>query len=185
MYRLTFVWFTGKLSLHALISRGWGHTAFVQLTDEAQQGVAVDNRKHFDLWHWPSVCRTPWPTPLSLSLPPPLSLRVRQRADAYPHGCNQTWHHMHTPILSPLIKCVSLSGRYLSPVLLSISGFQWHRKSRGDWIKSWMWLIWLIWYRGLCCKYLFTGGIIAGRTSPWIHTWDLIYKRRSEIYTWT
>lgn len=130
MHGLTSVWCAGKLSVQALFSRGWGHAAFVQLTDVAQQGVAVDNRKRFDLWHWPSVCCTPWPTRLPLSLPPPLSLRVRQRADAYPHSCNQTWHHMHTPILSPLIKCVSLSGRDLSPVLLSISGVQQDQQSR-------------------------------------------------------
>lgn len=142
MHRLTFVWCAGKLSVQALASQGWGHAAFVRLTDVAQQGVAADNRKRFDLWLWPSVCCTPWPTLLSLSLPPPLSLRVRQRADAFPHSCNQTWHHMHTPILSPLIKCVSLSGRDLSPVLLSISGVQQDQKSselKGQIVKTPCW----------------------------------------------
>lgn len=106
-----------------MISQRWGHAAFVQGTAQSSAGCCRDNRNPSDLWHRPSVCRTPWSPPPSLSLPSSLRLGVRQDADAYPHSYNPTWHHTRTPIMSPLIKCVRLSGRHLSPFLLSVSGF--------------------------------------------------------------
>lgn len=148
---------------------------------KAQQGVAVDNSKRFDLWHWPSVCLTQRPNRLSVSPSPSLShyifYSMSQGQTESRCWNNQTWHHnMHTPILSSSL----VISHLLSWISRDLYRTQWRMMqlnldlTQCNPINLSLIIHVILYLRGSCCNYcvglMFTGDAVVFTAAPGIHT---------------